>query len=389
MYSDRDVHDLVGRIYTAATEPSDWDDFLGAFARIGGGTCAALTHHDHQHGKHYLSAQLGVAPEFQRSYRDYYGSRDEWFRAALQVPAGWVGTGQMLVPESAFAKSEFYNDHLRLCNDLFHLCAGVLRPDTSTLGSLSLLRPRKAGSFGESQLRLLRVLLPHVQRAMQIHRKFVALEKRGGLLESTLDQVAMAIVLVNETGRIIFANRRAAILLEMRDGLFSAGGELRASNDRESARLQQVIRSAALTANGKGFSPGGVVEISRKSSQSALLALATPIRLPVSGFSLHRPAVAIFITDTQVHVRPNSDILRQTYGLTPAEYALASLLADGCNLRQAADARRTTIATARSQLKMIFRKTNVSSQSQLVRLMLLMPPSILYEKVERHPPYGA
>ena len=50
MYSDRDVHDLVGRIYTAATEPSDWDDFLGAFARIGGGTCAALTHHDHQHG---------------------------------------------------------------------------------------------------------------------------------------------------------------------------------------------------------------------------------------------------------------------------------------------------------------------------------------------------
>jgi DNA-binding CsgD family transcriptional regulator len=376
MYSDRDVHDLVDRIYTAAIDPSSWDDFLHAFARIGGATCAAITHHNEQRGEHLISGQVGVAPEIQRAYREYYGSRDEWFRAAARTPAGWIGTGQMLVPDSALTKSEFYNDHLRLNNDLLHLCLGVLRPDSSTLGSLSLLRPKKVGAFGESQLRLVRVLPPHVRRATQIHRKFVALEKRGSLLESTLDLLATAIVFVDESGRILLANRRAAVLLDRCDGLLSAGGKLRASSNWESSRLQQIIRGAALTANGKGLSSGGVIEISRKAPQPPLVVLATPIRLPASGLSPHRPAVAIFITDPRLEVRPNSDVLRHLYGVTPAEYALAALLADGYSLRQAADARRVTIATARSQLKAVFRKTNVSSQSQLVRLLLLMPPSV-------------
>jgi DNA-binding CsgD family transcriptional regulator len=90
----------------------------------------------------------------------------------------------------------------------------------------------------------------------------------------------------------------------------------------------------------------------------------------------HIPAAAIFITDLEQHVEPSREILCRLYGLTPAEYKLAMLLVQGHSLRQAAEMRRITKETARWHLKNIFRKTNVSSQSHLARVLLLLPATV-------------
>jgi DNA-binding CsgD family transcriptional regulator/PAS domain-containing protein len=374
MDSERDVLDLVGRIYECAAEPVAWQDFLAGLARLGRGRFAAITYHDNQRDKHLISAQFGIPPEFQRLYGEHYGAMDEWLRGARGVSrTGWVGTGQMLVPDATLAKSEFYNDHLRLMDNAFHLCAAQIRQEGSAVGVVSVMRPRSAGPFGESQLRLLRILLPHLQRAIQLHHRFVALQNDSDMFESALDGVTMAIVFVDATGRIIAANRPASALLAKRDGLIATREGLRASSVRESAQLEKLIRAAARTGNGNGFSSGGAVQISRQSPHSPLAVLVTPVRMSLASLAPHIPAVAVFITDLEQHVEPCREIFCRLYGVTPAEYALAALLAQGYSLRQAADSRRVAIATARSQLKSIFRKANVSSQSQLVRLLLLIP----------------
>jgi len=373
-FPQRTVQDLVTKTYTAATDPSVWDDFLSTLARVAGASCAAMTYHSKGADAHMLTAQYGIPPEFERTYRAHYGKLDEWYRAALRTTrAGWVGDGPALISERDLARSEFYNDHLRLNNDLFHFCAGILQMDASAIGSLSFLRTRHARPFGRDHTRLMQILLPHAQRAVQIHNHFEKLRRQCSMLETALDRVTTAVIFVELSGRVIFANRSANTLLNERDGLISGRDGLRAASPQESSKLQRLIRGAALTGSGKGFSSGGVMQITRGGLSTPLTLLIAPIAPTLGTLVPFQPVAAIFVTDPNHEVKPSSELLGRLYGLTPAECAIASLLAQGSTLQDAADTRGVTIGTARSQLKTIFRKLNVSSQSQLVRFILLLP----------------
>lgn len=63
------------------------------------------------------------------------------------------------------------------------------------------------------------------------------------------------------------------------------------------------------------------------------------------------------------------DLLAGVYGLTHAEARLAAALAAGKSLQQYADQTRHSRNTVKSRLSAIFRKTGVSRQSDLIRLL--------------------
>jgi DNA-binding CsgD family transcriptional regulator len=62
-------------------------------------------------------------------------------------------------------------------------------------------------------------------------------------------------------------------------------------------------------------------------------------------------------------------VLRDLYGLTPAETRLAALLTTGIGLPEASIQLGIKRETGRSQLKSIFTKTNTSTQAQLAHLL--------------------
>ena len=68
--------------------------------------------------------------------------------------------------------------------------------------------------------------------------------------------------------------------------------------------------------------------------------------------------------------------LAEQYGLTPAEGRLAAKLTALRSVEQASDELCISVHTARSQLKSIFAKTGVQSQSEL--LMLLATGTLAY-----------
>lgn len=375
MPAESGVLDLIRRLYEAASDTSAWEDFLGLLTQLTGSPFAALVYHEHRRNEHFVNAQIGIPEEHQRLYQEHYGATDEWVRGVQSVAKSgvWVGTGQMLVSDAQFARSEFYNDHLRKMDDAFHLCAAQYCADGNSRGAVSLMRRRKTGPFGEAQLHLLRLLLPHLQSAMRLRQNFMALRGQNQVLETALDRVATPIIFVGAAGRVIGMNRAADALLKHRDGLISAHQMLRAANCRQSFQFEKLIRAAAQTGNGNGFHPGGVMEISRKPPRLPLVISVAPLRAQVPVRFAEQAAAVIFITDPELRVEPAREVLLRLYGLTPAEYELALLMAQGNTLQQAAQTRRTSIETARAQIKSIFRKTNTSSQSRLVRLLLLLP----------------
>jgi DNA-binding CsgD family transcriptional regulator len=97
--------------------------------------------------------------------------------------------------------------------------------------------------------------------------------------------------------------------------------------------------------------------------------MVSPIRN--SALQLSRTVAAVaFLIDPVRRDRPNSEVLRAMFGLTPAECRVALLLADGHTPRLIAQMVGVTDNTVRSQIKSIYSKTAVRRQSELVRLLL-------------------
>jgi len=69
-------------------------------------------------------------------------------------------------------------------------------------------------------------------------------------------------------------------------------------------------------------------------------------------------------------MRISIHLVAQLFGLTPAEGALATLLAQGFDIDEAGETLGIRRNTARSQLQSIFTKTNAKRQSELIRLIL-------------------
>jgi DNA-binding CsgD family transcriptional regulator len=62
-------------------------------------------------------------------------------------------------------------------------------------------------------------------------------------------------------------------------------------------------------------------------------------------------------------------LLKDLFGLTPAQAAVAGKLAEGETLEHIAAKLRISLHTARDHLKIVFAKTGTSRQSQLVALL--------------------
>lgn len=106
---------------------------------------------------------------------------------------------------------------------------------------------------------------------------------------------------------------------------------------------------------------------------SALLSITPMPFASAHHFIDGRPCALIFISDPKAKPASREALLRSLFGLTPAESRLAQLLLDGMDLSVASEHLRLTAATERFMLKQIFSKTGCHRQSQLIRLLSLLP----------------
>lgn len=71
--------------------------------------------------------------------------------------------------------------------------------------------------------------------------------------------------------------------------------------------------------------------------------------------------------------RMDPQVVAERLGLTPGESRVAVALAEGCTVRDAAEAMGRKVTTVRWYLNRIYRKLDISTQAQLIRLVLLLP----------------
>lgn len=359
--------DLVGRIYDAALDAALWPEVAAEIAAAFEGNSCTL----HLRGEPVTAAVLGatanMTPELMGEYEAYYWQHDMWVQGAAAYPLGTVLTSSQIVSETAFIRSAYFNDWCRRM-DVQHLLGTALSVDGDTVGIVGIHRPTRGIAFDAAERALLERLLPHLRRALQLHRRIGALGAGEQASQEALRRLGGAAVVVAADGRVLQAGAAAEALFRRGDAVCVRNGRLMARRPSAQRRLAALIADAVATAADGAGEGGGAVALPRGNAPP-LAALVTPFRPAREGLGGAVPAAVVFLRDPE-RAAPHPAVLRGLFGFTQAEAGVAAALADGLDAAAVAARTGTSLHTVRSHIRALMAKTGTARQGELVTLML-------------------
>jgi DNA-binding CsgD family transcriptional regulator len=366
MIANAELSDLLTDLYAAPLEPRKWQSFLDRVCSLTNNQNGYLGGSYTEEGNFILAGGgLNFDPEILKLYNEHYASIDPYPPVLLE--RGGVGfiPGQKLIPKTDLVRTSFYND-LLLPFGLDHMNLLCCNRAGTDFEAISLWNGLNQNDLGTESVQLLESLAPHIHTAMQLRRRLSSAATAQVFSETALDALSIAAFLVDHTGKIHHLNRLAFACLNQPKSLCIQQGRLTATIPSETTALSQLIAQAASAHHRVVESPGAALRLGRLS----LTVVPAPEHNGIAG----RDSYAIvFVSDPAAPLRSRATIMRQIYHLTPAETRLADCLLQGIELRDAAEQLEITIDTARFRLKQIFSKTGTRRQSELLRLMLLLP----------------
>ncbi len=253
---------------------------------------------------------------------------------------------------------------------LDHALVLTLADDHRTI-CLALWRHAQRGGFGPAAHDLLDGLIAPLRRGISLFFKIAGLERRRIVFDAAIEASDIGVILVDPDANILFTNGIADTLLRTADGLQVAHGKLRAGTPAETTTLLEHLRDKAAEQQAEPdrdiYTP---LAIRRTATNLPLTVIVRPgpAFRPLKN-PLQRTAMLVLRDPGRRPIIPAKTLTR-LFGLTPAESALASEIARGQSLEEAAGQLGVTRNTARTQLQSIFMKTGVNRQGELVRMLL-------------------
>ena len=241
-------------------------------------------------------------------------------------------------------------------------------PDDASHISWALGDPVVSAGWGSSQVALITHLLPHIRQFIRVRQTLVRAETRDTTVTALLDNPRIGVPHLDRRGQIIEMNDRARRLLRHGDGLSDRDGVLRARAPADRRRLERVV-AAALPAAG-AIAVSGSMLLRRAFGSPPFVVHVKPIAVPQPDYGARHVAALVLIVEPGRRHRINPALVARTLGLTPAESQVAVWLAEGQSVREMAEATGRTHAAIYWHLRQIYEKRCISSQVDLVRLVL-------------------
>jgi len=347
---------LIGLIYDGIVETPGWTSFLAQASRVFGVAVASILIETNSLGyperlrlfSPGAHAELCEQIDAFSSHTIFSGDHGDGIRVH-DAPLSVTGNGQPVMTASLNI-SAVVEPGIAFALGLWHRIDG---------------RP-----FDEADIALGRALLPHLTRAMRIFVRYAQAYRERAVFQAVIDRIGVGVVLVDAKSAVMATNAISREILAGGSGLKIVNGRLTAAATAVARILERDVRAAAeaqtLPNNDKGWPMA--LERSENPSPLTLLIHPGPSVQPVNA-PLRRSAIVV-MRDPDRRASVSANVVGQLFGLTPAEAALATLLAQGADLDEASEELGIRRNTARSQLQSIFMKTNVKRQSELVRMIL-------------------
>lgn len=375
------VDDIIPLIYQGPLETTPWQSFMGSLRQRLSCDIAAMTLRIRYDGNGPLSIYVGHNPG---DGRDFIGATEQRKRqdAISQLcrnghadPLG----DKLRQPGDIYALSEIISaDELR--KTLYYqlmmqpygiehqlgMCFGEPSGWRCNLGLMS----GAERDFGSTEKEFLVFLRPHLERALELYARIKRFESEKLILQETLDRLTIGTFILDCSGRIIDVNSAASRIVREGDCVRITKERLTLARSADNEHLAKTIK-AALSWQEAGREAPFVDALRAKRNDGTYLGfLVRTVTAAGEYRSSVSPTVVVYVCDPTQQTMPTERLVAQLFGLSPGEAELATLLASGFTLIQAAEKLNVTENTIRSYAKRTFGKFGVSRQTDLVRLML-------------------
>ncbi|WP_029040188.1 helix-turn-helix transcriptional regulator [Cucumibacter marinus] len=316
----------------------------------------------------------GFDPDCISSFLAHYSAINPLAPGLAGQSPGRVYAGDDLIERHAFLRTEFYNDWVAPQDDIQAGRGVNLFNDGPRFFALAgNFNPRDDERLGLPLTRLLSEVAPHLKRSFSLMRSFGDSIVRSDY-EQFLNVLSSAVIVLDSKGQACHINPKAAELIERGTLLsLSKAGEPGFLDPVADAQMDKVREAIAAS------SPAEIPHSLSATDVRHLLSYEVTV-VPFSGreqledefpeFNLQlRPAaiMCLELADTPDEIARK--LLASRYRLTRTEADLAWALFQGMTLNEIAEQRGVSIHTVRNQIKAVFLKTEVSRQSELVRLV--------------------
>lgn len=221
-------------------------------------------------------------------------------------------------------------------------------------------------SFKQDDVNILNNLQAHIFRSVRIQKKHTAndIYIRAGL--NALKHQPVGSIVVNSESLIFHLNEYAKSIIDKKEGLIIINKHIYHKNNDKIKLLSDVIDLTLDSA--QIYSTSIVRDYPAKPYQIRVKQFDTR-RSPFQSQYPSKNMIHISIIDPEKPMIMTSTLLENIFSLTASEARVASSLAKNCNLKSTQSELNISANTARTHLKKIFSKMNVSSQVELVKLI--------------------
>jgi len=360
------LSDLIGTIYDCVLDPARWYDVLGEI-------CGALDFVSgmmgvvRPSGATLCQVAVGIEPRFLADIDKYTPDIVAMWggmQRAMEYPLDEPIVHSRAIGLAAVQNNRYYVEWAKPQRLRDAVIIAIAR-DGSALGNFGFNRHESGLPIGDGEVAALRLLAPHIRRAVTISNLLEMKTIIGHSFVSVIDKLACGVVLADGELGIVHANSAATRMMEARTPITTERGRLVLPNAEAQAALTRAVHEAANGGTALGHKGIGIPAGEERANPAAVHVLPLTAGQRQTGA---RATVALFIVPGGDGPRIPAEALALLYDLTPAENAVLELVCKGSTVPEIGTALGVAPSTVRTHLLHLFQKTGAGGQSDLIRL---------------------
>jgi DNA-binding CsgD family transcriptional regulator len=360
---------LIAAIYDAAIDPAAWSAALGKANAFVRGAGAGIYAKDavNKTGNLYFD-DGAIARRYIHLYFEKYVKFDpsttQHYFAGVDEP---ISTKDF-IDYDEFVQTRFYKEWARPQGLVDHV-SSVLERSSTSVALFGVFRNERQGLVDDEMRKRMRLIAPHVRRAVLISRLIDLKTAQATAWADTLDGIRAGVVLVDTAARIVQANGVGHALLTAGDVVHAREGRLSVTDVEAERAIRGAI--AASAAGDASLGIGGISVSLRAPRQLPFVAHVLPL---TSGSrraagAAHAAVAAIFIREAAFEMPSPPEVIAKTYGLTPMELRILIAIVDVGGVPAVAESLGMGATTVKTHLGRLFGKTGTRRQAELVKLV--------------------
>jgi DNA-binding CsgD family transcriptional regulator/PAS domain-containing protein len=360
---------LIADIYDAALDPSLWLVLMGKIARFIGAHSASLIAKDatSKNGNMYYDDGV-IDRRYVQLYFERYVKLDPFNTAHFFAEICRPMSTADFMPIEEFRETRMWKEWVKP-QGLVDFLSVALDKTATSVAMLGVFRHESHGLVDEETKARMRLIAPHVRRAVLIGRAIDLRTMEASALADSFDGIGASIVLVDASGRVVYANAAGHAMLAADEVLRAPNGRLAATDAEADHALREIFAAAKFGDTVVGVRGVAVPLVSRGGERFVVHVLPLTSGARRKSGTAYAAVAALFVQPAALGAPAAPEVIAKTYQLTPSELRVLLAIVDVGGAPEVADALGIGEATVKFHLKRLFAKTGAKRQADLVKLV--------------------